>query len=229
MSDWDSIINENVQGENVEVEGILHNVQEIPEVSDILADPFIETEETVANRNVFEDSRRKAWNTEKILARCDMSYILKISPRCGVSFISIWKKTLYGRLLTDIKEDDSMISYFAIHIAQTIKSVVGENLSSGGWCLVTAPRRRHLERNFATLVSIQMAELLDIPFYEDIIECKNKQRMNAVFSLKDVPTEPNIIVFDDIVTTGSTLASIKAAFGGKSKNLMFFTGINNKL
>ena len=229
MSGWDSIINENVQGENVEVEGILHNVQEIPEVSDILADPFIETEEAVANRNVFEESRRKAWNTKKILARCDMSYILKISPRCGVSFISIWKKTLYGRLLTEIKEDDSMISYFAIHMAQTIKSVVGEHLSSGGWCLVTAPKRRHLKRNFATLVSIQMAELLDIHFYEDIIECKNKQRMNAVFSLKVVPTEPNIIVFDDIVTTGSTLASIKAAFDGKSKNLMFFTGINNKL
>lgn len=43
------------------------------------------------------------------------------------------------------------------------------------------------------------------------------------------PSEPNIIVFDDIVTTGSTLASIKNAFAELHKNLIFFTGINNKL
>ena len=53
--------------------------------------------------------------------------------------------------------------------------------------------------------------------------------MNAVFTLSQVPTEPNIIVFDDIVTTGSTLASIKQAFEKYNKNLLFFTGINNKL
>ena len=122
-----------------------------------------------------------------------------------------------------------MIEVFATTISSTISEVLGQNLSLGGFCIVTAPRRRHLERNFATLVSVRLSEILKIPFYEDIIHCKSKQRMNAVFTLSQVPTEPNIIVFDDIVTTGSTLSSIKNAFEKYNKNLLFFTGINNKL
>lgn len=215
------------------VEGILNDIEEVPCASDVLADSFpvrAETDSSISeSKNIFEDDKRKAWNYDHVLARCDMNYILKISPRCGVCFISIWKKTLYGRLLTEIKSDDGMIDYFAVSVSDTIKRVVGSELKNGGWCLITAPRRRHIERNFATLVSLKMASLLGIPFYEDIVHCKSKQRMNAVFSLSYVPEEPNIIVFDDIVTTGSTLASIKAAFADCKKNLMFFTGINNKL
>lgn len=218
------------QSEDAEVEGVLQDVQDVPEVANILADSFSTMpKEDDAGHNVFEEKGRKAWNSEKVLARCDMNYVLKISPRCGVTFISIWKKTLYGRLLSEIKEDDNMVMFFAIHMDMAIRSVIGSNLSSGGYCLITAPRRRHVERNFATLVCVELAKLLDINFYEDIVHCTQRQRMNAKFSLSLVPREPNIIVFDDIVTTGSTLASIKQAFEGKEKNLIFFTGINNKL
>ena len=218
------------QSEDAEVEGVLHDVQDVPEVSDILADSFSSTkEEDDAEHNVFEDKGRKAWNSEKIQARCDMNYVLKISPRCGVTFISIWKKTLYGRLLSEIKEDDKMVNVFAACMSETIKNVIGDNLRSGEYCLVTAPRRRHVERNFATLVCVELAKLLNVCFYEDIVHCTQRRRMNARFSLSLVPKEPNIIVFDDIVTTGSTLASIKQAFEGLKKNLIFFTGINNKL
>lgn len=215
------------------VEGVLNDIEAVPCASEVLADSFSVRAETDSSSsdhgNIFEERGRKGWNSEHVLARCDMNYILKISPRCGVCFISIWKKTLYGRLLTEIKADDGMIPYFADKVSETIRRVIGSELKNGGWCLITAPRRRHLERNFATLVSIKMASLLGIPFYEDIVHCKSKQRMNAVFTLSSVPKEPNIIVFDDIVTTGSTLASIKAAFKDCKKNLMFFTGINNKL
>lgn len=218
------------QSEDAEVEGVLHDVQDVPEVSDILADSFPSIQEQDnTGHNVFEEKGRKAWNSEKILARCDMNYVLKISPRCGVTFISIWKKTLYGRLLSEIKEDGDMVIFFAIHMDVAIRSVIGSNLNSGGYCLITAPRRRHVERNFATLVCVELAKLLDIHFYEDIMQCTQRRRMNATFSLSLVPKEPNIIVFDDIVTTGSTLASIKRAFAGRKKNLIFFAGINNKL
>ena len=216
--------------EDAEVEGVLQDLQDVPEVSDILADSFSSTpKKDDAGHNVFEEKGRKAWNSEKIQARCDMNYVLKISPRCGVTFISIWKKTLYGRLLSEIKEDEKMVNVFATNMAETIQDVIGDNLVSGGYCLITAPRRRHVERNFATLVCEAMAWILNIKFYKDVVHCKQKRRMNAKFSLSLVPVEPNIIVFDDIVTTGSTLASIKQAFEGKGKNLIFFTGINNKL
>lgn len=211
---------------------ILHDVEGIPDPSDVLNDSFAVPTEPAnesSSHNIFEESGRKAWNKEHILSRCDMQYILKISPRCGVNFISVWKKSLYGRLLSDIKEDDDMVEVFATTVGNTVKEVLGSNLSSGGFCIVTAPRRRHLERNFATLVSIRLSEILNIPFYEGIIHCRSKQRMNAMFSISQVPEEPNIIVFDDIVTTGSTLASIKNAFEKYNKNILFFTGINNKL
>ena len=218
------------QSEDAEVEGVLHDVQDVPEVSDILADSFSSSQkEDDGGHNVFEEKGRKAWNSEKVQARCDMNYVLKISPRCGVTFISIWKKTLYGRILSEIKEDDKMVSVFATCMSETIQDVIGDNLISGGFCLVTAPRRRHLERNFATLVCEQIAWILNIKFYKNIVHCNQRRRMNAKFSLSLVPKEPNIIVFDDIVTTGSTLASIKQAFEGLEKNLIFFTGINNKL
>jgi predicted amidophosphoribosyltransferase len=43
------------------------------------------------------------------------------------------------------------------------------------------------------------------------------------------PTESNIIVFDDFVTTGATMISMKNLLEPLGKNLVFFTGINNKL
>lgn len=222
------------EDEPIGISAILDDIKDVPIPSDVLHDslsflPETESGSSSSERNIFEESGRQAWNKEHVLARCDMQYILKISPRCGVSFISVWKKSLYGRLLSEIKEDDEMIEVFATTISSTISEVLGQNLSLGGFCIVTAPRRRHLERNFANLVSVRLSEILHIPFYEDIIHCKSKQRMNAVFSLSQVPSEPNIIVFDDIVTTGSTLSSIKNAFEKYNKNLLFFTGINNKL
>ena len=53
--------------------------------------------------------------------------------------------------------------------------------------------------------------------------------MNAEFELNVLPHEPNVIVFDDFVTTGQTLAAMKRLLEKYDKNLVFFTCINNKL
>lgn len=78
----------------------------------------------------------------------------------------------------------------------------------GGWCIVTSPsstkslcsakNRRHKERNFASLISVRLASLLGIPFYEDIAECHSSSRsawlaknhrVGAVFTFgKEPPT-----------------------------------------
>lgn len=185
--------------------------------------------ETELSQSIFEDKKHQAWKEKTDLARCDMHHIWKITPRGGVLFVSIWKKTLYGKLLTEIKADDKMIPVFADGISDAIRRVIGDALDIGGWAIITAPRRRHLERNFATLVCIRIAEILHIPFHEDILQCHSKHRVNAVFDIKEIPEENNLIVVDDIVTTGSTLGSIARAFEPHRKNLVFFCGINNKL
>jgi adenine/guanine phosphoribosyltransferase-like PRPP-binding protein len=53
--------------------------------------------------------------------------------------------------------------------------------------------------------------------------------VNAIFDVNVVPKEQNIICFDDFVTTGQTLAAMRRALEPFNKNLLFLSGINNKL
>ena len=74
-----------------------------------------------------------------------------------------------------------------------------------------------------------MAEVLRIPFYEDVAIACNTDRVHPVFRLNLVPEENNLIVFDDIVTTGITIETTKQLLIPYHKNMMFFVGINNHL
>ncbi|MDE7397221.1 MAG: phosphoribosyltransferase, partial [Muribaculum sp.] len=93
----------------------------------------------------------------------------------------------------------------------------------------TSPKRRHKEHNFASLICEDIHKRLDIPFYEDVAFCRTRQRINAVFDLNRLPEEPNVIVFDDFVTTGSTLKGMYDLLLPYNKTLLFVAGINNKL
>lgn len=189
-------------------------------------DPYVSFDSP--GKDIFAESKRKAWD-KSTLARCDFSYILRLTRRSDVNFISIWKKSVYGRTLTEINGDPAMVDFFASSMSPVISETLGHNLAHGGWCIVTSPKRRHKEKNFATLISEKIAASLGIPFYEDVALCHSKQRMNAVFTLNVLPIESNVIVFDDFVTTGQTLASMRRLLEPLGKNLVFFAGINNKL
>lgn len=179
-------------------------------------------------RDIFAVEKRKAWDKSDE-ARCNFDYRPRITHRAGVWFLSIWQKSLMGRTLTEIKSDPAEIPHFAEAVSDFIVQVLGQSLSSGCWCVCTSPKRRHKVRNFATLISMEIARRLKIPFYEDVAFCRSRQRVNAVFSLGTLPMEPNIIVFDDFVTTGSTLKAMKELLLPHGKNLLFVSGINNKL
>ena len=178
-------------------------------------------------KDIFAEQKRHAWD-KSVEARCDFSRKVRITRRGDVFFISLWQKSLYGRTLT-IKSDDSMVSFFADNISPLIKEVLGYTLNLGDWCIVTTPKRRHKVKNFATRISEQIAKLLGIPFYEDVAFCHSKKRIGAVFTLNVLPKENNCIVFDDFVTTGSTLKAMRTLLLENKKNCVFFTGINNKL
>ncbi len=184
--------------------------------------------EEKGQKDIFAIDKRKAWD-KSVEARCDFSRKVRLTRRGDVFFISLWQKSLYGRTLTDIKGDDSMVDFFADNITPLIQEILGYDLRSGNWCIVTTPKRRHLVKNFATRISEQIARRLDIPFYEDVAFCHSKQRIGAVFTLNVLPTEPNCIVFDDFVTTGSTLKAMRTLLTEHHKNCVFFTGINNKI
>ena len=184
-------------------------------------------------KNLFEEKKRAAWKEKQLTeARCDFApnkvRISYRNPEFGI--ISLWKKSLYGRTLTDIKEDPEMVTFFASGICKLIRQILGHSLQNGDWCIVTSPKRRHKVRNFASLICIELSKLLNIPFYEDVAECHSKHRVGAVFTFgKKPPKENNIIVFDDFVTTGATMISMRNLLLPLGKNMMFITAINNKL
>lgn len=179
-------------------------------------------------KDIFSSHQRSSWD-KTVEARCDFQYRLRLTRRASTNFISIWQKSIVGRTLTDIKADDDMVPFFVENLAPVIRECVGYHLHDGSWAIVTTPMRRHRERNFATLIAEELASELDIPFYFDCAHCHSKQRVGAVFSPNNIPREPNVIVFDDFVTTGSTLLAMKNLLQEHGKNCVFFTGINNKL
>lgn len=185
------------------------------------------------SKDLFAEKKRAAWKyVQQAEARCDFApnkvRISYRNPQFGI--ISLWKKSVYGRTLTDIKADPEMVDKFAVGMNTLIRQILGNSLSSGDWCIVTSPKRRHKTRNFASLISARLADLLGIRFYEGLAECHSKHRVGAVFTFgKQPPAEANIIVFDDFVTTGATMISMRELLMPLGKNLVFFTGINNKL
>lgn len=183
------------------------------------------------SKNLFTERKRAAWkDVQTDEARCDFAPDrMRLTNRGGVFFITLWKKSVYGRTLTDIKGDDAMVGYFANNIAPLIRSVLGSFLSPNDFAVVTTPKRRHKERNFASMISARLAELLGLPFFEDCANAPSKHRVGAVFSANNIPPHRNIIVFDDFVTTGQTLVSMQNLLKSHGKNCVFFAGINNKL
>ncbi len=185
------------------------------------------------SKDLFAEKKRAAWkDVQQTEARCDFApnkvRISYRNPQFGI--ISLWKKSVYGRTLTDIKADPDMVEFFAVNVAKLVGQILGSSLSLGDWAIVTSPKRRHKERNFASLVSARLADLLGIPFYEDVAECHSKHRVGAVFTFgAEPPKERNIIVFDDFVTSGATMISMRELLLPLGYNLVFFTGIKNKL
>ena len=97
------------------------------EVPDLDASP---AKAKSGDKDLFAEKKRAAWKGVQVdEARCDFSpNRMRITNRGGVFFITLWKKSVYGRTLTDIKGDDAMVGYFADNIAPLIRSVIGSFL-----------------------------------------------------------------------------------------------------
>lgn len=180
-----------------------------------------------AEKDLFaEHDKRKAWEKEKP-ARCDFTKQVKILHRPGFYFLSVWNKSVMGRTLVEIKSDDEMIPYFTTHVGDLIEDTLGTNLS--GWAIVSTPKRRHKEHNFASLIAEELGKRFSIPFYDDCALARTRERVNAVFDANNIPKEQNIIVFDDFVTTGSTIIAMRNLLNSLGKMSVYFVGINNHL
>lgn len=170
-----------------------------------LSDILSSIEHSSESKDIFaEAGPRKAWHAESTdLARCDLSEEhVHMFPKVGLRMIAIWKRSIKGPTLAEIKEDDNKVPLFASRMAEVIRAILGEHLEYGGYAVVTTPRRRHKQRNFACMVASGIANRLSIPYYEDVAIAKSKQRIGVDFEAGNIPPEHNLIVIDDFVTTG---------------------------
>lgn len=204
-------------GSLMELAGEVLSDYSLPELS--VADDLFSREQA----DPFAPQKRKGWGSAPE-ARCDFR------PHPAITYhsfyvVSFWKRSPYGLTLREIKADDMMVPRFASAISAMARKLLGDNLAAGNWALITAPRRRHKERNFGVMIAEQIAFKLGIPFYPDVATARTRQRVGAEFELEYTPPEQNLMVVDDIITTGSTLKALKKLFPGK--NMVFFVGINN--
>lgn len=186
------------------------------------------------SKDIFaEKTSRKDWRKKEgdDTARCDLSVErIVVQPHAKeLMVVSLWKKSLKGRHLTEIKEDDSMVDLFASKMTEVIRRVQGTHLDNGTWAICATPKRRHLTKNFACRIAAKIGENLHLRYYEDVAISDSRERVNKVYTLGVLPDEPNLIIFDDFVTTGSTLLSMKRLLEPLGKNLVFFVGINNNM
>lgn len=138
--------------------------------------------------------------------------------------MSCFKKSEQGYPLSQIKADFSNVRLFVDAALNVIHRVIGLRCKSD-WAILTTPKRRHKEMNFAESVCAAIAKELQIPFYQEAISAKTRQRINPTFTLNADIKENNVIVFDDILTTGATLIAVDKLLPGK--NCLYVIGINN--
>ena len=71
-------------------------------------------------------------------------------------------------------------------------------------------------------------EELGIPFYEDVVLTKNRSRIEPEFELNLDPREPNVILYDDIITTGITIRETRRLLLEKGHTVFVVVAIRNQ-
>lgn len=169
-------------------------------------------------------NQRKGW-TKGELEKCNLVKILQFHELKDFCFLSIFRKSNDGETFMEIKSNPQNVSIFAKEIYSVIeKTIGGEEMA-----IVTPPKRRNKEFNFSTEISKQIVIFAKgkIKFYEDALICESRQRINPDFHIVKVPKEKNIILLDDIFTTGSTIRATRELLIKERKNVFCIIGIYN--
>lgn len=170
----------------------------------------------------------KSWaRTEKY---CDLKKKIKMVS-CGKMYVaSCYETGKRGITIAEIKENKNNVELFADNLCDFLICTYGESfLKAKDWAIVTAPRRRHKEGfHFSTAICNSVAEKLNVPFYENCFTAKNRTRINPEFILEKKPKEHNIIIYDDIVSTGETLETMRNLLVAEGYICYLVVGIRNK-
>ncbi|MBR4383143.1 MAG: hypothetical protein IKP64_06245, partial [Selenomonadaceae bacterium] len=172
-------------------------------------------------------SWHKSWaKTEKY---CDLKKKIKSRSAGDMIFTSFYQVGKKGITIAQIKEQPTNAKIFADNLCDYLMCIAGNNLVKGDWCIVTTPRRRHKDGfHFSTEICRQAAENLRLPFYEDAFIAENNSRIEPDFRLITNPKETNIILYDDIISTGVTLKTCRQLLLDAGHVVFLCVGIRNQ-
>ena len=180
---------------------------------------------TLADTLKEDMKKRSSWGKAKDYKEpcCDLSDHLQLHKRDCFYYICSYHNTPTGIPISEVKTEPN-VQLFATKAEEVVRGLV-QLRDTKDWCIITTPKRRHKEKNFASMVATELAKSLGIPFYDDVIESHGRDRLNPDFrQVKDI-REGNIILYDDILTTGSTIRACVHLLNGK--NIVCVIGIDN--
>ncbi len=156
---------------------------------------------------------------------CDLSPRTVLHQLGSLAYFSQFKRTKHGTPFSELKQSADIAALFADTAANFIERLVN---NTEDWCIITTPRRRHADGfHFATAVCERISIRLGIPFYADAVQCINRNRLDPDFHLLRPITERRVIVYDDIITTGTTQTATRALLADRDFVLNII-GINNR-
>ena len=115
------------------LDDILNDIPLAQSISDVTQDidigvlPNWNEDDNLPKKDIFAAEQRKAWD-KSVEARCDFTPKLRLTRRASTNFISLWQKSIFGRTLTEIKADDSMVQFFIDSLAPVIRECIGYHI-----------------------------------------------------------------------------------------------------
>lgn len=140
----------------------------------------------------------------------------------------LWRRSTQGMTLWEIKADPDMPQFIADGMTPFIRRVIAHNLDPAQWVLLVPPARRHIEGNFAHRTARLIAAALGLDCHTDAAVPLNKRRIGYEVAPANLPPQPNVILFDDFVTTGSTIKAMHIMLTAAGKTVFSFAAVNNE-
>ncbi len=160
---------------------------------------------------------------DKDVARCNLVEKPQIHFRGAGAYLASFHRSAEGVPLTEIKAPEQ-VELFADMAVKLIRGLVGAK-HVDDMCIITTPRRRHTDWNFADEICKLISSKTGIHYEPDVVTCKNRRRIDPTFEVQKKPSQKTLILYDDIVTTGATLCAMQELFA--DYNLVTVIGICN--
>lgn len=156
---------------------------------------------------------------------CDLSERTAIHHLGNLVYFSQFKRTKRGVPFSEIKQSAETAQAFAESACNFIMRLIN---NTKDWAIITTPRRRHADGfHFASAVCERISDRLGIPFYADAVQCINRNRLEPDFHLLRPISERLVIIYDDIITTGTTLRATASLLADRDF-ILNLIGINNR-